>query len=62
MTNGSKLYALGDVCRKLQVPPHAINYLFNKGALDKADFAMVAGMRLFTEAQVRQIARLLSDK
>lgn len=62
MMREQRLYGLGDVCRKLQVAPHKINWLFTRGDLNRDEFTMVSGKRLFTEAQVRQIARLLGEK
>ena len=62
MASGQRIYGLGEVVRKLHVAEYEIHNLFRLGKLDKADFAMIAGKRIFTEAQVREIARLLGGK
>lgn len=62
MANEKRLYGLGEVCAKLGVAEYAVHRLFRDGKLRRDDFQQVSGRRLFTEAQVRQIAKLLSDK
>ncbi len=53
-----ELFLLGDVSRRLNVPPHRISYLFVKRAIPEPVLRL-GNRRVFTEEDGRAIAKLL---
>ena len=56
MTN--KLFLLGDLSRRLNVPPHRISYLFVKRAIPEP-LLRLGNRRVFTEEDGQAIAKKL---
>lgn len=56
MTN--KLFLLGDLSRRLNVPPHRISYLFVKRAIPEP-LLRLGNRRVFTEEDGQAIAKML---
>ena len=56
-----QLCLIGDVSRKLNVPPHRIAYLYLTRKLPEPELRL-GNRRVFTEADVRSIAQALSKK
>jgi hypothetical protein len=53
-----ELFLLGDVSRRLNVPPHRISYLFVKRAIPEP-LLRLGNRRVFTEEDGRAIAKML---
>jgi hypothetical protein len=53
-----ELFLLGDVSRRLNVPPHRISYLFVKRAIQEPELRL-GNRRVFTEEDGRAIAKML---
>ncbi len=52
------LFLLGDLSRRLNVPPHRITYLFVKRALSEPELRL-GNRRVFTNEDGRAFAKLL---
>lgn len=55
------LCLIGEVSRRLEVPPHRIAYLFLTRKLAEPELQL-GNRRVFTEADVRHIAQALGKK
>ena len=53
-----ELFLLGDLSRRLNVPPHRISYLFQKRAVPEAKLRL-GNRRIFTNEECRAIAKAL---
>lgn len=53
-----ELFLLGDLSRRLNVPPHRISYLFVKRAIPEP-LLRLGNRRVFTEEEGRAIAKML---
>ena len=54
-----KFFSIGDIQKIVKVPYIRLNYLFQSGKLNKDDFGMVGGNRVFTEADIEKIREAL---
>lgn len=53
-----ELFLLGDLSRRLNVPPHRITYLFVKRAIPEPELRL-GNRRVFTNEDGRAVAKLL---
>lgn len=56
-----KKYTTSDVSRILNVKEYEIVYLFRSGRLNKQDFPLLAGRRLYSENDIDIIRNALAD-
>lgn len=59
--NEQKKYTTSDVCKRLNLKSYEIDYLFNSGRLNKADFPLLGGIRLYSENDIEKVRKALSD-
>lgn len=55
------LYLMGDVARRLGVPPHRVAYLYLTRKLAEPEIRM-GGRRMFTEEDIERIAQALGKR
>lgn len=53
-----ELFLLGDLSRRLNVPPHRISYLFVKRAIPEPEMRL-GNRRVFTEEDGKAVAKVL---
>ena len=56
------MYGTQEVCAKLKVAEFRIAYLIRTRKLKSEEIKMIGGSRLYTEAQVKEISRLLGGR
>ncbi len=60
VVKAERLYSILEVCKILKIPRGKFDWLFITGRLDKYDFPVYAGKRVFTKADRTKIRQALN--